>query len=403
MRHLLWMTSIYVVLLQTATADWRQFRGNDVDGVAVDAQPPAQLGGETLAWSSPLPGRGLASPIIVGDRVYISASSGPSQDRLHVLCFAAGHGAKLWERQFWATGRTITHDKTCVAAPTPCSDGKRIFAAYSSNDVACLDLDGNLLWYRGLTWDYPNASNSLGMSSSPVVVGDTLVVMVECDDDSFTTGLDVATGESRWKIARPRKANWTSPVIQRGATTADDRVLVQSAEGVVAVVPKTGEVDWKYADGASTIPSSVVDGDVAYVPSHGITAIRRGQSNPDTPEILWQEGALAPATGSPVALNGKLYLINSAGALTCAGQTDGQRLWQMRLKGPFSGSPVVAGDRLYIANEEGTFYAVQLGEEKGEILSEHPLGETVLCTPAIDGNAIYVRSDGHLWKFAQSR
>lgn len=393
-------TLLLLSLATTAAADWRQFRGNDVDGVASDARPPEQLSEQTQAWSAPLPGRGLSSPIVIGERVYVTACSGSSQDRLHVLCFSAADGAELWQRQFWATGRTVTHDKTCVAAPTPCSDGERIFAVYSSNDVACLDLDGRLLWYRGLTWDHPNASNSLGMSSSPVVVGGTLVVMVECDDDSFTTGLDVSTGETRWKLARPRKANWTSPVIQRGATAEADRVLVQSAEGMVAVVPATGAIDWTYADGASTIPSAVVDGEVAYVPSHGITALRRGQSNPQTPEILWQEGALAPATGSPVAVNGRLYLTNSAGALTCASQSDGKRVWQMRLKGPFSGSPVVAGDVLYVANEEGLFQSVRLGTEGGELLSEHPLGETVLSTPAIAGNAIYLRSDGHLWKFA---
>jgi outer membrane protein assembly factor BamB len=390
-----------VLLIATGVlADWRQFRGNDVDGVATDADPPAQLSSETLAWKSALPGRGLASPIIVGDRVYVSASSGPSQDRLHVLCFADADGKLLWERQYWATGRTITHEKTCVAAPTPCSDGERVFAVYSSNDVVCLDLDGNLQWTRGLTWDFPNASNSLGMSSSPVVVGGVLVVMVECDDDSFTMGLDVRTGESKWKIARPRKANWTSPVILRGEDAAQDRVLVQSAEGVVAVDPATGEVDWKYADGASTIPSSVVAGDIAFVPSHGITAIRPGRSNPETPEILWQEGALSPATGSPVAVGDKLYLVNSAGALTCASQKDGQRVWQMRLTGPFSGSLVAAQGRAYIASEEGLLQAIDLTKEKGEVISQHALEETVLCTPAINGKGLYVRSDGHLWKFA---
>lgn len=392
-----------VVSSASLLGDWRQFRGNDVDGVATDAHPPAQLNEEALAWKAALPGRGLSSPIVVGDRVYVSACSGPTQDRLHVLCFSDADGQLQWERQSWATGRTVTHEKTCVAAPTPCSDGERVFATYSSNDVICLDLEGNLQWSRGLTWDFPNASNSLGMSSSPVVAGGVLVVMVENDDDSFTIGLDVQTGETKWKLARPRKANWTSPVLYRGETSADDRVLVQSSEGLVAVEPATGRIDWKYADGASTIPSSVVDGEVAFVPSHGITAIRPGRSKPETPEILWQEGALSPATGSPVALDDKLYLVNSAGALTCAAQSDGKRLWQVRLKGPFSSSLVVADQRAYIVNEEGLLQSVQLDGEKGELISEHSVGETVLCTPAISGAGLYVRSDGHLWKFATQK
>ena len=109
--------------------------------------------------------------------MFLTASSGVEQDRLHVVCLSTKTGAKLWERQFWATGRTMTHPKTCVAANTPCSDGQRLFCQFSSNDILCLDLDGNVLWLRGLGRDYPNASNSLGMAASPIVVGDTLVVL----------------------------------------------------------------------------------------------------------------------------------------------------------------------------------------------------------------------------------
>ena len=186
-------------------ADWRGFRGTAADSLAADEMLPLDWeSDDVVAWSVELPGRGLSCPIVIGERVVLTASSGYRQDQLHVLCFSAGDGELLWERQFWATGRTTSHPKTCVAAPTPSSDGERIFATYSSNDVACLDLDGNLLWYRGLTHDYPNASNSLGMSSSSVVVGETLVVMVENDTDSFTTGLDTGTGEELWRIDRPR-------------------------------------------------------------------------------------------------------------------------------------------------------------------------------------------------------
>ena len=164
-----------VCVLCLTGADWRQFRGTEVNGLAVDGRIPSSFSSdENVAWKIDLPGRGLSGPIVVGDRIYVTASSGFRQDRLHVLCFDRKSGDRIFERQFWATGRTMCHPKMCVATPTPASDGTRIFASYSSNDVACLDLDGNLLWYRGLTHDYPNASNSLGMSSSPIVVDETL-------------------------------------------------------------------------------------------------------------------------------------------------------------------------------------------------------------------------------------
>ena len=382
-------------------ADWRQFRGNDANGVAEGIAPPTTFSEtENIAWKVALPGRGLSSPIVVGDKVFISASSGPRQDRLHVICLDAKDGTQLWHRQFWATGRTACHPKTCVAAPTPCSDGKRVFAVYSSNDAVCLDLDGNLQWYRALALDSPNASNSLGMSSSPVVVDDTLVVMVECDAESFTTGVNVEDGVSRWKLDRPRKANWTSPGIMRGENGSGDHVLVQSSAGVVAVEPKTGKIAWNYSEGASTIPSLVVSQQVAYVPSHGITALRPSPGGSDVPEMVWRTESINPGTGSPLVYKDSLYVVANGGVLNRVDPKDGTKTWQTRLKGSFSGSAVAAGDHLYAFNEEGLGQVVALKPDSGEVTHTYALGETVLCTPAISDGALYVRSDGHLWKIA---
>src|SRR6188474_2994011 len=153
-----------------AASDWTQFRGPDASGFAASAKPPVTFdGASAIAWKASLPGRGLSSPVIVGGRVFITAGSGPKQETLHVLCYSAADGKPLWDREFRATGRTMCHPKTCNAAPTPCSDGKRIYVLFSSNDLLCLDLDGNLQWLRGLMVDYPNASNSLGLASSPVL------------------------------------------------------------------------------------------------------------------------------------------------------------------------------------------------------------------------------------------
>ena len=185
--------------------DWRQFRGPHGNGAADETDVPTVLNAtNSITWKSNLPGRGLSSPIIVGDRVFVTCSSGLNQQRLHVICFNAADGAKLWERQFWATGRTMCHEKTAVAAPTPASDGEHVVAIFSSNDIVCLDLDGNLIWFRGLGRDYPNASNSLGMTSSLLIAGGVVVAQVESQSDAFTAGLELATGVNRWKLARAR-------------------------------------------------------------------------------------------------------------------------------------------------------------------------------------------------------
>ncbi|MEZ6108579.1 MAG: PQQ-binding-like beta-propeller repeat protein [Pirellulaceae bacterium] len=114
-------------------------------------------------------------------------------------------------RRFWATGRPFSHPTSANAAPTPVSDGERIYAFYSSNDMVCLTLDGDLVWYRGLTFDYPKAANDVGMASSPVIAGDVVVVQIENQGDSFVAGIDRLTGETRWRHAAPRKPTGARP------------------------------------------------------------------------------------------------------------------------------------------------------------------------------------------------
>ena len=386
----------FALFLAAAQADWLQFRGSDTSAsVPADPRLPVELDEKSIAWKKALPGRGLSSPIVVGDRIFVTCSSGPDQDRLHVMCFADEGGELIWERQFWATGRTMAHKQTCVAAPTPASDGKRVFALFSSNDLICLDLDGNLQWLRGLMQDYPNASNSLGLASSPVVVGGTLVVHIENDSQSFAAGIDTGTGLNVWRQDRTKRANWSSPVV------FGDRVVLQGSKGIDVIVPATGDLEWHYGGGASTIPSSAVGDGVLYVPSNGLAAVHYDSSNKSVEET-WVEGNLRPGTASPVVAGEKVYVINKANFLNCADIEDGERLWKIRLDGPFGASPVVAGDHLYAVSErKGLLQVVDLTGDEGQVVGKLELGEMIQATPAIANHAIYVRSDGQLWKISR--
>jgi len=395
--------AVYTLLiLPTAAflrADWLNFRGPSGSGYDSSAEnPPTELSEASIAWKTPLPGRGLGSPIIVGDRVLVTAASGPEQKQLHVLCFSTIDGSPLWERSFWATGRTMTQGKTCVAAPTPASDGKRIYALYSSNDLICLNLDGDVVWMRGLTLDYPNASNSLGMASSPIVADDTLVAQIENDSESFAAGFDLLTGINKWKIERPAAANWTSPTLLK----IDSRTVValQSSKGVLGVLPDTGSPVFHFDDGASTIPSSAASGDMLFIPSNGMTAVKVA-ANGAEPGKIWNESAQRPGVASPILIDGKVYTINSAGVLSCAEAATGKRLWRIRLKGPFSSSPVAGGNgHLYVFSETGVGQCVDLRGKEGKVVSEIELNETILGTPALTRDSVYVRSDETLWRMS---
>jgi len=384
-------------------ADWPQFRGAASNSVTSAQQPPAEWSeadGKNVAWKVELPGRGPASPIVVGDRVIVTASSGVNQDRLHVLCFDAKDGKQLWERQFWATGRTLSHPSSANAAPTPASDGNLIFAFYSSNDLVCLDLEGNLKWYRGLAHDYPAAGNDVGMSSSPVLAGDALIVQVECQGDSFATAIDKETGEPRWRVPRPKDASWSSPVLLPGANPADTLVLLQSPKHLTAHRVATGEQVWAYEVACDAISSpAVVDGTV-YVASKGVTALRPGAGA--EPEVVWNAQNLQPGAASAIVSDGKLFIINRAGVLNCANTADGKVLWRTRLEGEFWGTPALAGNRLYTVSQKGKGQVVEIAADgtKGDVIGTGQLEGEVQSSPAVTDGALYVRSDGHLWKIA---
>lgn len=401
MNRIAIITTVIVTASSLASAgDWRQFRGNSANSVAEGENLPTELSGGTIAWKADLPGRGVSSPIAVGGQILLTASSGYTQDRLHILSFDAATGERQWERQFQATGRTGCHEKMSVATPTPASDGQRVFAFYSSNDLICTDMSGDLQWYRGLGEEFPNASNSLGMSSSLIVIGDTVIAQVESDAEAFAVGVDAVTGQTKWKIDRPRKANWTSPTILPGKDGQPTLALLQSSAGLTAVDPETGTTVWEFTDGASTIPSSSVIENTVYIPSNGLTTVKPAADGTSIQEV-WKASTLAPSTSSPVVMDGMAFTVNSSGALAAGDVTNGERLWQLRLKGKFSGTPLVSNGHLFFFNEDGLAFVVKPTKEKGEIVSELDLGETILCSPAAADNALYIRSDGSLWKFAR--
>jgi outer membrane protein assembly factor BamB len=384
-----------------SAADWPQFRGVAASSVAADSQLPTtwnEKDHENVAWKVELTGRGASSPIVVAGRVIVTAATGFRQERLHVLCFAADSGKKLWHRSFWATGRTATHDSISSAAPSPASDGRSIFAFYSSNDLFCLDLDGKLHWYRGLAYDFPKAGNDIGMSASPVVIDGVVVVQIENQGDSFAAGIDSANGETLWRVERPNRANWCSPIALPGSGNRQTAVLLQSTDRLTAVAARTGEELWKIDAEVPGIPSSLLSGDLLLTPANGFTALRLSATS-NAPEIAWDSNRLRPASASPVAYDGRVYTMSND-IVRCGDLATGDVIWQLRLKGRHWATPVIAGGLLYCINEEGQVSVVKTGGSEGEIVGQASFGETIQGSPAIAGHAMFVRSDKHLWKIA---
>ncbi|MCU0708630.1 MAG: PQQ-binding-like beta-propeller repeat protein [Pirellula sp.] len=381
--------------------DWTQFRGPGALGASATARLPDEFGGDAsknVAWKVKIPGRSAGGAIVVGDQVITTSSDAMDQRRIRLVSYSAADGKLLWEQQWIARGRPYCHPVSANAAPTPVSDGKRVFAFYSSNDIACVDLQGNPVWYRSLASDFPKAGNDVGMSSSPVVVDGVVIVQVECQGDSFVAGLSAEDGSILWKQDRPKKANWASPSIVK-LPNGKNVVVVQSSEDLQAVTPADGKPVWRLELPCSTIPSSVADGNRLIVPAGGLTAL--DLSSAGEPSTLWKENKLNSNACSPVVAGKNVYVVNRT-VLVCGDVYSGKILWQLRLPDAKQiwSSPVVAGDRLYLFSMEGLCFVVALDGEEGKIVQTNKIDDEVLGSPAIAGNAMFVRGANHLWKIA---
>jgi outer membrane protein assembly factor BamB len=383
-------------------ADWPQFRGPNFNAVSLDSKVPVEFDGETkknVAWKVSIPGRSVGGVIVVGDQVITTTSTGMDERRIQLLSFSSKDGSALWEQEFVARGRPFCHPTSANAAPTPTSDGKKVYAFFSSNDLACVDLQGNLIWYRSLSSDFVKAGNDVGMSASPIIVDGVCVVQVECQGDSFVAGLQADTGEILWKNDRPKKANWSSPSFYK-APDGKSFIVYHSGSDLIAVEPKTGKAAWQMKLDCSTIPSSLVVENRLYVPSSGITAFDLSSVGKE-PSELWKSGKLAAQSSSPLVVKGRLYSVKGP-SLYSGDIYTGDLKWQARVaEGSVWASPVVAGDRLYLFAMDGKCSVTKLSDDGGERLALNTLGEDVLGSPALSGNAMYVRSVSGLWKIAE--
>ena len=378
--------------------NWLGFRG---DGTSASPSAPAEIkvGDDgNVAWKVAMPGKSVAGPIVVGDRVISTSSGGQEGEKLFVTAVSLKTGEKLWEQSFRATGRPFCHPTSANAAPSPVSDGERIFAFYSSNDLVCLSLEGDLLWYRGLGFDYPKAGNDNGMASSPVISEGTLIAQVEAQGDSFAIGIDAATGVNLWRMARPRQSNWSSPVeISRPDESTE--VVMQSGTNIIAVDPRRGNIKWIIEEGADKIASGTPAGDYLLLPGSEMMALNIGESA-TTPEITWRNSRLSPRNASAVLNDDRFYSLKGS-VLVAATVEEGEQVWQKRLSGLGGtwATPVAAGGRIYIFDQSGVGLVVEDQGDSAETIMEVDLEEPVLASPAIADGKLIVRTNQSLFCF----
>jgi outer membrane protein assembly factor BamB len=388
--------------IEELQANWPQFRGPTGDGVAVATNVPMTWDGTSgagVAWKSVVPLPGFGSPIAWNDRVFVS---GGNESARAVFCFATADGRMLWQ------GRVpnmpappgedlVVQEFTGVAAPTPATDGRRVFAIFATGELVAFHLDGRLAWSKHL--GVPD--NPYGYATSPVVHDGKLFVQYDQGEaekeKSRLYAYDTATGKIIWEQRRAVPSSWTTPLVIH--PTGKSQLIATGQPWAIAYDPATGTELWR-ADclGADLAPSSAFANDLLYLvhPNVALLALRvDGAGDVTKSHVAWQNEEGAPDITSPVTDGTHLFAVTTWGTLTCLDAKTGTSLAEKDLEMEFNASPVLVGNRLLLVSIPGTALWIS-ADPALEIVSRAELGETVHASPAVVDRRLYLRGKEHL-------
>ncbi len=426
-----------VVLLMNlagfAQANWPQFRGPRA-GVAEDAVlPDAWSTTEHIAWTAEIPGRGWSSPIVWGDRVfvttavaegdvempkkglYLGGNRDTPSDKVHlwkVYCIDFNTGKILWERTAHkGVPKYPLHVKNSHASETPVTDGERIYAYFGNVGLFCYDFTGNLLWSR--KWDPVKTRYNWGTAASPALYKDRLYIINDNEEQSLLVALDTKTGEQVWRVDRDEKSNWATPCIWE----SDQRTeLVTSGTGKVRSYDLTGRSLWELTGTTSiAIPTPFAADGLLYVTggfvgdsvrplyairpgASGDLTLKDGQSSSEF--IAWCQRKAGPYNPTPIAYQGYIYVLYDRGLLSCFEAKTGKEAYNgVRIAAganAFTASPWANNGKLFCLSEDGDTFVVQAGPEF-KLLGCNRLQEMCMATPAAVRSRLLIRTLSKLY------
>lgn len=415
--------------------NWPQFRGPDGSGIADRENLPLEwsvVEERNLLWRVPIDGLAHSSPIVWGDRLYLTtaiadmttsptlvlgdsdvAGIDPAQDlvthRWEILALEKNTGAVLWRKTAHrGIPRLKRHVKASHASATPATDGRRLLALLGTEGLFCFDMEGELRWRTdvGLLdvgyWGEPEYQ--WGAASSPLIYENLVIVQNDRQKDSFVAAFDLENGKEVWRAPRDEKPAWSTPAIYRGAEGAE--LVTNGGNWIRANDPRTGKELWRLSHGDLEVitPTPLVAGDRVVVTGGNPTgaqttfAIRPGARGDARANVLWTAERSSPYTPTPVAYDGILYVIVDNGILSAYDLETGERLYRTRLEvgAGFSASPIVSDGKVYLPSEDGAVFVVKAGREF-QSLARNEMGEPLMASPAVSEGTLYLRGSRHLF------
>ncbi len=429
----------------TQDGSWPSFRGPQASGVAERQNLPDEWNtktGKNILWRTPIPGLAHSSPIVWGNRIFVtSASSTDPNATFRPGLYGDGDASKDRSRHRWIiyaldkrTGKILweriahegipadkRHIKATYANSTPATDGRIVVAWFGSQGIHAYDVNGRFLWKVDLgrldfgAYDIP--TYEWGSASSPVIWNGLVIIQCDTQDDSFILALDADTGKTVWKTEREEIPSWGTPTV---AATSAGPVLVANASNYIrGYDPRTGKELWRLGRSSKiTAPTPVFADDMFVVvsgrpperPIYVVRANARGdltlpEGQAKSEAIAWSRTGRGPYMPTPLVYQGILYVLANNGLLDAYNLRTGEELYRQRLPltgSGFSASPVAADGKLYLSNEDGEMLVIAAGQNFKHIAT-NSMGELLMATPALSNGVMYVRSSKSLFAIGRKQ
>ena len=419
-----------VFINAASAANWPQWRGPDGLGISTEKNLPTEWSiNKNIKWKTPIVGRGHSSPIVWGNRVFLTTAvegdvvpgakavthsidgkefrhpDSVGADRKHlfkVIALDRTTGKIVWEQTaFEGTPYDDRHRKSSYAASTPLTDGKHVYAFFGTEGLYAYDMKGKLAWKADLG---KLGTVGMGAGTSPILY-ENLVIM-QCDEEngqaSFIVGLDKKTGKQVWKTPRKVQVSWSTPLLVRTSKRAE--LITVGTESIISYDPATGKELWTHKGVESNaIPSPVANSEnvfiVAGFPKKIALAIPLGGSGDLGDQVTWKYEKGTAYVPSPILYGDHLYLTTDRGILTCLDAKSGAVKYEggrVPIPATFTASPVAFGGNILLTSEDGDTFMVKAGA-KHEILGSNSVGEPVYASPAIADGLIFIRGEKNLY------
>jgi len=419
-------------------SNWPSFRGPGASGISEGSPLPTTwdaAGSANILWKTPIPGLGHSSPIVWGNRIFVStAISGMENPQLKtglygdiasvnddtphkwiVYCLDKRNGKILWEKTvLTAVPKVKRHPKSTHANSTLATDGKHVVAFFGSEGLYCFNMDGRLLWKKDLgpldSAFYVAPKAQWEFASSPIIYQDLILIQCDVLNGSFVAALKIDNGNEVWRTSRDEVPTWGTPTVL--AEGAGVQMIVNGFKRIGGYDVKTGKELWRLQGGGDIpAPTPVVAHDLIFITNaHGkmapIYAIRSNATGDISLKgeetsnqfVAWSVARDGSYMATPLVYGDYLYVCRINGVLGCYEARTGARVYQERLgsgTSGFSASPVAGDGKIYIAGEDGNVFVIRAGP-RFEVMAKNPMGEVCMASPAVSGGVIYFRTQSHV-------